>query len=661
MRQWRQKRTEEAPDRNKTSAQVAKERHQATRAAAAAAGQHHGAADMRTLITRLEDVDWSVRRDAVDALAQADSAVAVPLLLKALRDPDSHVRWSAVKALEGNRSDTVIKALLEMLHDEHYLVSDTAAEVLVRTGSPAVPGLLAMLEHSPPDVRGLVIEALGQIGDGSAVPAIVAYLDDSSTLRLDERTVGQVAVEALRRIGTAEALEVLENRDAPAAEAPALPPEVYGGDLLYEAEDAPAAADTEYGPGALYQAEDIPDVVDAVYGTDEVYEAEDSHDPVEAAYEDGHRPADVYEDGAISAEYALYETQALEAPGEVVQEEDDETEDVFLMEPAPVPPVMDELPPEPIPLYSPEEQELYRPPPLRWTADVDVAKVQEPEEAPPHLPDRAEFELYDDDEEETQPVTEHREPPPAARKMALMLETVQDAGWGTREETSRGLREFARSLRGSRDLAIIEPLLAGLHHEENLVRWTVIEALAWVQNPAAVPHLLEMLGDKSWTVRVTLMRALAEIGDPAAAGPLLQVLNTDPHHLVREAAAEALGVLGDASVVPGLRQCLSKNREGFVRRAIVIALGRIGDAAATDELMHLLEDPEDFVCWAAIEALGRIRATAAVPRLIAYLDDSSSYNWDERRLCDVAAQALESIATPEALRAVAAWRQGQAV
>ncbi|MBL8145938.1 MAG: hypothetical protein JNL34_06095, partial [Anaerolineae bacterium] len=60
---------------------------------------------------------------------------------------------------------------------------------------------------------------------------------------------------------------------------------------------------------------------------------------------------------------------------------------------------------------------------------------------------------------------------------------------------------------------------------------------------------------------------------------------------------------------------------------------------------------------AAAESLGRLGDEAAVPKLIEHLNDFGGADWDQQRVCDVAAAALEAIGTQEAAAAVVQWRR----
>ena len=97
-----------------------------------------------------------------------------------------------------------------------------------------------------------------------------------------------------------------------------------------------------------------------------------------------------------------------------------------------------------------------------------------------------------------------------------------------------------------------------------------------------VPELLEALRADQRTVRVSVIRVLGKLQEPRAIPGLLEALKEkDPYlHDIREAAAEALGETGDARAIPGL----------------------------TDAL----KDPNADVCWLAAEAIEKIEDAAFI-------------------------------------------------
>jgi len=195
------------------------------------------------LLDMLGDERGYVRVAAAEALVDVADASAIPALMIALNDEKPYMRVAAADALACIKDPAAVTGLLEALLDKNRMIGVSAAEALGRIGSAeAVPGLLEALHHAESDVRrasaealgmikdsravpGLLAalhdpvsyvrraatEALGAIGDDVAVPELVARLADESKEWWQNEGVSDIAVQALERIGTGQALAAVEN------------------------------------------------------------------------------------------------------------------------------------------------------------------------------------------------------------------------------------------------------------------------------------------------------------------------------------------------------------------------------------------------------------------------------------------------------------------
>jgi HEAT repeat protein/cyclophilin family peptidyl-prolyl cis-trans isomerase len=93
--------------------------------------------------------------------------------------------------------------------------------------------------------------------------------------------------------------------------------------------------------------------------------------------------------------------------------------------------------------------------------------------------------------------------------------------------------------------------------------------------PAAVPDLLQLLGDASSRVRRRAALAIGRVGLPEGIEPLAQVLAGDAEPEVRQMAAFALGLTGDARGAAALTTALGDGSPMVQGRAAE-ALGQIG-------------------------------------------------------------------------------------
>jgi HEAT repeat protein len=117
--------------------------------------------------------------------------------------------------------------------------------------------------------------------------------------------------------------------------------------------------------------------------------------------------------------------------------------------------------------------------------------------------------------------------------------------------------------------------------------------------------------------------------------------------------------IGDPAAVPALMQALDKNISTFT---IVEALGKLQNPIAVPRLVKVLKYANSgFIRSEAANSLGLIRSSAAVPYLVDALSDIEG-RFDRssaKKVCDIAAEALISIGTKEALAAVEKWKREQ--
>jgi len=146
-------------------------------------------------VKALKDADSDVRWGAVEALVQI-GLPAIPALIVALKDEESLVRFGAVNVLdrieEASLNVEIIKtvpALIGALKDTDLEVRRRAVFVLaeIAGGYPGnaevakvVPKLIEALKDKDRVMRERVCNALGWIGEPSAVPALIYSLKDEN-------------------------------------------------------------------------------------------------------------------------------------------------------------------------------------------------------------------------------------------------------------------------------------------------------------------------------------------------------------------------------------------------------------------------------------------------------------------------------------------------
>jgi HEAT repeat protein len=151
-------------------------------------------AAITALQVSLASPDSDHRWWAVRALAELPSLQTQSLLVQALKDPDPSVRQCAALGLRqqiqrapredlaAETIDRLLPALLDGLNDPDPLAARLAADALGAIGEPVVPQLLEFLEGSNQAARLLVVRSLAEIGDERAIPALIAALDEDSSL-----------------------------------------------------------------------------------------------------------------------------------------------------------------------------------------------------------------------------------------------------------------------------------------------------------------------------------------------------------------------------------------------------------------------------------------------------------------------------------------------
>lgn len=189
------------------------------------------------LISVLEiDEDDDIQAEAARALEVFGDTKAVDPLIKILKNPsrETHVRATAAESLDNFNTSDAIEALLFVLVDDYNIQVDLYEAVvasLVKIGDEAInTKLLSILaevsisdgvllcivdalgqlkskasvslllklltSHEDPEVRAASAQALGEIGDTSAIPALrIALLDNWSYTR-------RCASEALRKLSS---------------------------------------------------------------------------------------------------------------------------------------------------------------------------------------------------------------------------------------------------------------------------------------------------------------------------------------------------------------------------------------------------------------------------------------------------------------------------
>jgi HEAT repeat protein len=145
-------------------------------------------------LQRLQSRNPEARRRAAASLYQRRDVRTVEPLLTALRDFSSEVRALVALALGEIGDARAVEPLVAVLKTWDRRARWAAIEALAKFQERAAPALLTALDDPDPDVRRVVIEALGNTGDRRAIEPLLPRLEDADYVT---RRQAARAVEAL--------------------------------------------------------------------------------------------------------------------------------------------------------------------------------------------------------------------------------------------------------------------------------------------------------------------------------------------------------------------------------------------------------------------------------------------------------------------------------
>ncbi|MCY1040378.1 HEAT repeat domain-containing protein [Corallococcus sp. bb12-1] len=144
-----------------------------------------GASSLPTLLAGLDAPSWAVRRAVVSALARLGTPAVQPLCDVLIHQRDNEARIAAaVDALVAATGE--VDGPVEVLGDDANpaIVCDAAQVLGRRRSRQSVPLLARLTVHADDNVAVAAIEALGRIGGGAAVDALLASLGSGNFFRI---------------------------------------------------------------------------------------------------------------------------------------------------------------------------------------------------------------------------------------------------------------------------------------------------------------------------------------------------------------------------------------------------------------------------------------------------------------------------------------------
>lgn len=161
--------------------------------------------DRSAVVADLASPDEEIRRRAVISTAAGPLGMVRGHLFHAMGDRSWRVRKEAVDGyLAAAGAGDYAGEVFELLRSpDNAGLRSSAVEVLVRLGRVSIPLLQSHARDADPDVRKFVIDILGDIGDGSSLPALIDALGD------EDPNVMVAAAENLGKVGDSPAVEPL--------------------------------------------------------------------------------------------------------------------------------------------------------------------------------------------------------------------------------------------------------------------------------------------------------------------------------------------------------------------------------------------------------------------------------------------------------------------
>ena len=138
--------------------------------------------------------------------------------------------------------------------------------------------------------------------------------------------------------------------------------------------------------------------------------------------------------------------------------------------------------------------------------------------------------------------------------------------------------------------ATIKPLLGMLDDEEALVRKSTIYALINFDNNIIPPKVTRFLKDKNGSVRFAAITLLSDKLDRRTAEAIRETFLKEKLYEIRLIAAKTLGELKDKGAVDILMEAAIEEPDHFIRKECLISLGKIGDRKAMPALIEALKD-----------------------------------------------------------------------
>ncbi|MEZ4670728.1 MAG: HEAT repeat domain-containing protein [Anaerolineae bacterium] len=173
-------------------------------------GQIGDARPVEFLVEALQSDHPAIQTASAIALTRIGPPAVRQMLKLVLQFDKPHLRATTLEIFRQMDVDA-FPALMAVIYESSDLERTQAGWVLSEFGEQAVPYLRQGLQHTDKSVRYACVTALGQTRSPEAIPDLTMSLQDTEYVPSMGRMVCDAAYNALKLIGTDEALEAIEN------------------------------------------------------------------------------------------------------------------------------------------------------------------------------------------------------------------------------------------------------------------------------------------------------------------------------------------------------------------------------------------------------------------------------------------------------------------
>ncbi|MCJ7556648.1 MAG: HEAT repeat domain-containing protein [Gammaproteobacteria bacterium] len=222
-----------------------------------------------------------------------------------------------------------------------------------------------------------------------------------------------------------------------------------------------------------------------------------------------------------------------------------------------------------------------------------------------------------------------------ADSIKYLLDAIKDEDWWVRSRAGDALAKIGGP-------KVVEAVLVLVRDEDEEIRRSAVEILNSTKDERAVLHLMTATEDKDWWVRERSADALAEIGDKKALPALRKMLTGDPRSI--PAGLRALAKMGDHASVDKLVKLLgSPERE--IKIEAIKALASLTEETQAElvrqNLASLATDPDATINKVVLTAIENLDVRFSPTAIAARQDDAKFIEPGKTLLMD--AQELHKV------------------